>query len=216
MKKVLGIVLLIGALAACDPAWEDMTPGSGPDCGVVTTVAYSDGDFFPGQIQDMQSALGELVNWSQVPLAWGGATPWRWNFPNRPKNLIVIERRTAAEVGAGNLGFSGNVSSNHVYTGGFVWLNPSMDSLPNPTAQAYDSGATFRGLFLHELSHAAIGLGDMYNNPEGNHPGLLMGTGWWNFNQYALGDIDGAIAKGCRPYAEKVDMINRLNAQYAG
>jgi hypothetical protein len=213
MKRVVALVaVLIGGfmLTACDPAFEDI-PGSW-DCSVPTTVYYIEGDFTAGQIQDIHGAFDEWKTWSGSPLVWGGATKVRWEM-GTPKNSITVEKKYARGM-SGVTGIGAFPGDPYWYSAS-VYMDPSLDNLVSPTEASAQSGMVWRGFIVHELGHATVGLGDMYDNPEGNHPGLIMGSAYYNSNTMMLGDMLGAVETGCRTPADKASLKAQL-MQFAG
>lgn len=210
MRKILFALPLL-LLTAClpygsqDTTWEDMTPWSmGPRCDTQIEVYYHDGDFNVGQVGDIAAAFSEIQAWSAIPMRFMGPT-W-WQTENEPMYTVTIENRPPPGGSA-----YGNVIAydrQHYHAKGTVQLGSYVMGLPTGRT-GYNTGDTFRGRVEHEMIHAIAGLGDLYDNDDG-HPSLLMGNGYKQHSQAALGDIIGMIYKGCRSNADKWTAIQEV------
>lgn len=211
LAPIVGALLILtGCLpyGSADQTWEDMTPWSlGPHCDRNMAVYYHDGDFNSAQVTDIQAAFTEIQAWMAAPMTFAGPAPWRWE--NAPWYSVTIEARTPPGGSAyGNIAFD----SQHYFGKGTVQLGSTVTPLPTGYT-GYNTGNTFRGRVEHEMIHALAGLGDLYDNDDG-HPTLLMGNGYSQHSQAALGDIIGMIQKGCRTPVDKASLINYVaNAQ---
>lgn len=213
--KVLIALTLVAAAAACDPTWEDMTPWSyGPRCDRQTYVGAAHGQFTYAQHLDMQSVVNQWRDLSAIPLVWVGGVDW--TLSTLPMHSVLVEKGAIAPGIVGS-GWPGKqflkVDPSGYFDHGQIKLDWSLDYLASPTDPSYSSGRTWRSVFAHEAGHALIGLGDLYDNDD-RHPGVLMGDGQLHFNQPALGDVLGAVEKGCRPRAEKDQMKANLLEAY--
>lgn len=218
MKRIVFVIVAALTFVAClpygstDQAWTDLpvtTWSLGPRCTTEVEVYYHDGDFNAEQIQDITNAFVEIQAWSHIPSRLMNATWWRWE--NAPWNTITIEARTPPAGSAyGNI----TLASDKYYGKGTVQLGSSIMTLPTGRS-GYNTGNTFRGRMEHELIHAFVGLGDLYNKDDG-HPTLLMGNGYDDHSQAALGDLIGMVRKGCRTQANKDATVAQLIAGAIG
>lgn len=207
MKSQTSLRLLLAAglltAAGCtvrpsDNAYSTLDAlGAGrPSPGLVRYYTIHDGDFSSAQISDIHSAVDELRRASNCDIRWAGFASWR-SGPDQPVNHVVFEHRAVwtGSFWANGYGWPGNDGLGSPSTG-VVFIGPVNDILRSPSAPSVVSGPTFRGIALHEATHAFLGLGDMYSVDDG-HPNLLMGTGYRSFNTYAAGDLRGAQEHGC-------------------
>lgn len=203
-KSATAALLAALALAGCsarpaDDAYGTLDAlGAGrPRAGLVRYYTAHDGDFTPAQLSDIHSAVDEVRRASGCDVRWAGLAPWQ-SGPEQPANHVVFEKRMTwtGTFWASGYGWPGNDGAGSP-SAGVVFVGPTNDILRSPSEPSAWSGPTFRGVALHEATHALLGLADMYDLDDG-HPGLLMGTGYRTSNTYGAGDLRGAREHGCR------------------
>lgn len=204
---------LVAAATSCDQSYStlDAYGGGRPRCdGMPLWYAIHGGDFSAAQVQDIHAAVGDWRDAAGMDIRFAGFAPWRAG-PEQPPSHISIEKRNVVDLQGithGGYGYPGN-DGNGFASAGVAWIGTAFDGLPSPTAPSLSSGPTFRGVALHELGHAILGLADMYDKDDG-HPQLIMGKGYHAANTPMVGDRIGAAERGCRSAADKAVLVESL------